>query len=200
MMAQHVDDYNLLPQETLDQMFEQALHFMPPSSKAYPLPKATSPPSTAWSLVGSTEPDPDDPGSPPEGLGNAGCEHARLTRKGSNGYVNMLSCVDCGKVILKEYKQRDERMKTNDPLTCRHAEVHWKGTNGNVWRWTCKDCGHYEVTPKTEGNVKPIPMRPPDTLQPPPPKASASSTTARPTIQQSMAMSYSKTSTPGRYL
>ena len=43
MMAQHVDDYNLLPQETLDQMFEQELHFMPPSSKAYPLPKATSP-------------------------------------------------------------------------------------------------------------------------------------------------------------
>ena len=94
------------------------------------------------------------------GSGHAGCMHQNTTKRGSNGYVDMISCKDCGLVLKKEPKEttrQDQRMRTQVPTECSHQDVSWKGTNGHVWMWTCQDCGKSEKIPKSATRSRPVP-------------------------------------------
>lgn len=76
--------------------------------------------------------------------GAGGCQHANTTRRGTNAYVNMLTCKDCGAVLEKTRKDvtsNDARMLTQTPDRCGHHRVNWKGSNGYQWKWTCEECG-----------------------------------------------------------
>ena len=88
------------------------------------------------------------------------CLHPNTTRRGTNAYVNMVSCKDCGAVLEKVKKDNtanDARMLVQTPDQCGHHRVNWKGSNGYQWKWTCEDCGRSEAVKKTPGAVRPIP-------------------------------------------
>lgn len=61
-----------------------------------------------------------------------------MTRRGTNAYITMVSCADCGKVLLKEPKETtrtDTTMTTMAPGECPHPEsrISWRGTcNGHA--------------------------------------------------------------------
>ena len=71
------------------------------------------------------------------------------TCQGSNGYVKILKCKDCHK-ILEQEKVKDGKMDVDDVKSgkkhgeCDHAEKDWRGSTGTTWQWKCKDCGHFE--------------------------------------------------------
>ena len=93
-----------------------------------------------------------------------GCSHERVTRRGTNAYITMVSCADCGKVLLKEPKETtrtDTTMTTMAPGECPHPEsrISWRGTNAHVWKWTCSQCGASQSHRKTSGAEKPVPGR-----------------------------------------
>ena len=78
----------------------------------------------------------------------AGCGHKHTTKKGTNKYYFMETCLHCHQVLRKEAK---EQVKTTSstatttkksPSACEHHNnVSWKGSNGYQWKNTCKDCG-----------------------------------------------------------
>ena len=76
-----------------------------------------------------------------------GCEHKRITKKGTNKYYYMETCLDCHKVIKKEPKEQPKATSVSTtstrttPSTCEHHNVSWQGSNGHQWKNTCKDCG-----------------------------------------------------------
>ena len=76
-----------------------------------------------------------------------GCEHKRITKKGTNKYYYMETCLDCHKVIKKEPKEQPKITSVpttstgTTPSTCEHHNVSWQGSNGHQWKNTCKDCG-----------------------------------------------------------
>ena len=88
------------------------------------------------------------------------CKHVNQTKKGSNAYVDMVTCKDCGQLLKKEKKDRDASI-TLDPPTqarCEHNEISWHGTNGYSWKWTCRGCGATGSEKKIQGKPKPIPF------------------------------------------
>ena len=76
-----------------------------------------------------------------------GCKHTRTTRKGTNKYYDITTCLDCHEVIKREKKSVSVGEMTSTPTTgvepgaCSHARLSWKGSNGVVWKKTCLDCG-----------------------------------------------------------
>ena len=173
-MEQEVMRLLALPPEEVERQFQQELGFMAPTSKAPsfaqvpPLPVMTSGPIAVPKTPPTRSPPPARP-SPRchrqhQGQKDRiqGCRHLNISRRGTNAYVDMETCKDCGAVIKKEKKEttaRDAPMPNPDP-NCQHLSVDWKGTNGYSWRWTCKDCGKVESVRKEPGRAKPIPGSP----------------------------------------
>ena len=86
-----------------------------------------------------------------------GCPHSRTTRKGSNAYIEMVTCLDCHQVISKVKKsdlalpstaasvpQRAAGGGTGNPA-CKCLNVTWRGSNGYQWKKTCLDCGQVRI-------------------------------------------------------
>ena len=76
------------------------------------------------------------------------CSHSRTTRKGTNKYYELETCLDCHEVIRREKKEETTTSTTTarptpkrDPTECKHSNTTWKGSNGIQWRQTCLDCG-----------------------------------------------------------
>lgn len=83
------------------------------------------------------------------------CTHQRTTRKGTNKYYNMVTCMDCHQVLVKEPKTADgaggsqvsapsANATPQAAATCQHLRVTNAGSNGFRWRQKCLDCGHVE--------------------------------------------------------
>ena len=164
-----------LPAEEVNRQLQQELAFMQPTPKAassaslamVPTPKSMMPtplrnqlpevPPMPMRSQGSMR---DDDGQ----AASAGCKHERITRRGTNAYINMETCQDCGKVLLKEPKNHtkgDKTMMSSTPQDCTHPQedVTWKGSNGYVWKWTCNRCGMTETHKKEPGQERPVPGR-----------------------------------------
>ena len=174
-LEQEVQRLMQLPQEQLNQMMENELAYMTPTSKAAPaqrprmpefvaltptatpktsMPKATMPPVPAMPMTSSTA------------MASAGCLHENVTRRGTNAYVNMETCMDCGVVLKKEKKEttkQDKPMSSSTPSECDHPEnmVSWRGTNGYAWKWSCEKCGTTGSHKKIPGQPRPVPGRAP---------------------------------------
>ena len=150
-----------LPQEELDRRFQQELAFTPPTSKSrMPQP----PEGMLWqemsSRTSSVAPDDERP-RPTASLAET-CQHEQTTKRGSNGYIDMVSCKQCGKILEKKPKvgAKDQKMRTKTKEDCTHQNVSWHGTNGHVWMWTCQDCGQMEKIPKSCCKSRPVPGQP----------------------------------------
>eukprot|EP00435_Cladocopium_sp_Y103_P032430 s1165_g8.t1 len=104
-----------------------------------------------------------DAGDPPDGpQPGGGCRHENITRRGSNAYIEMETCKDCGAILKKVHKDpgtRDRPMANADPINCTHHEnlISWKGTNGYSWKWTCEGCGMSRTVKKVPGMPRPKP-------------------------------------------
>ena len=163
LMEEEVHRLLRLPQAEIDRRFQQEIEYMTPTSKA----AGMSPPrpvSQAHHAVAIPKTPPRMPApksqAMPEFGGAVGCRHENTTKRGSNGYVEMVSCKDCGLVLSKEPREtsrKDQKMKTQVPQECNHQDVSWKGTNGHVWMWTCQDCGKSEKIPKSASRSRPVP-------------------------------------------
>ena len=88
------------------------------------------------------------------GVGSAhgGCRHERTTRHGSNAYVKVLRCKDCGVELERTKVEKPEKMQTSSPSTCQHLSKDRRGTTASTWQWKCKDCGHVEKGHRGEGD------------------------------------------------
>ena len=89
----------------------------------------------------------------PETPEQMACEHQNITRRGSNSYFLLETCLQCKKVLKRERREGS----TSTPSTtasssgaaktkggnaeCPHNRVSWRGSNGVKWRNTCLDCG-----------------------------------------------------------
>ena len=142
-----------LPPEQIDRMMQEELAFVHPTSKAAP---PQMPESLTRGVYATMPPSASSSGGP------GGCSHEKVTRRGTNAYINMITCTDCGKVLLKEPKETtrsDTTMVTMSPGECPHPEkkISWKGTNAHVWKWSCGQCGETQTHRKTPGAEKPVP-------------------------------------------
>ena len=156
-----------LPQQEIDRLRAQELAFMPTTSKA------TMPVRPASVLQGpSSVPPAAIPTATQAPLPKAvmppmqGCEHKKTTRRGTNAYISMVSCSDCGKVLVKEPKEHtstDGQMATMSAGECLHPPdaISRRGSNGYVWKWTCNTCGATDTKKKTPDATKPDPYRGP---------------------------------------
>ena len=79
------------------------------------------------------------------------CQHLRTTKQGSNAYVKMVKCRDCGAVLQHEKEVRTAPMEVKSSKDCDHFNKDFRGTTGKTWKWKCKDCGHQESGYKKEG-------------------------------------------------
>ena len=84
----------------------------------------------------------------PDASRHGGCAHSKTTKKGTNKYYTMVTCVDCGQVL--ERTRRDQAPTTKTPSKsappplpatvgqelCPHHRITWKGTNGFQTRQT----------------------------------------------------------------
>ncbi len=77
-------------------------------------------------------------------VGPTGCKHERTTRQGSNAYVKVLRCKDCGLELERTKLEKAEKMETIDSSVCQHLSKDRRGTTSTTWQWKCKDCGHVE--------------------------------------------------------
>ena len=87
------------------------------------------------------------------------CQHRRTTKKGSNAYIEMVTCLECQQVISK-VKKSDVAIAavpvqqgascggTGDPA-CRCLNVIWRGSNGYQWKKMCLDCGKVMIGNQT---------------------------------------------------
>ena len=80
------------------------------------------------------------------------CLHTRTTKKGSNKYYELVTCLDCQKVVSRTSRTSEEAKSSTsstttkaaglkDPVMCSHHNVTWKGSNGVQRKSTCLDCG-----------------------------------------------------------
>ena len=153
-----------LPQQELDRRFNQEIGYMEPTPKtSMPTPPAGLHPAED---VRRAVPHQASLTSTPARTAIEShvdeCLHTETTRRGSNAYVNMESCKQCGKVLYKERRDEtrsDQTMHRRDPHNCEHMEVSWKGTNGYAWKWTCQDCGMSDQVKRQPGVPRPIPGR-----------------------------------------
>ena len=180
-----------LPRDEIDRRLQQELDFMPPVSQAAPslksptpVPKAIMPPpestltstsrtpltaSSLTSMRPSVPPMPtrssgpileDEPGDPtPEYRGV--CSHRNTTKRGSNAYITMVTCKDCGMRLHEERREpdTDRPMAVFTPMECPHPtdQVSWRGSNGYAWKWTCAACGASDSVKKQPGQPRPVP-------------------------------------------
>eukprot|EP00435_Cladocopium_sp_Y103_P065198 s39_g27.t1 len=84
---------------------------------------------------------------------DAECQHVRTTKRGSNGPMEKITCLDCGKVLKHEARQAPtpSPMEVRDRRDCKHERKHYIGTTATTWKWTCTDCGHVETGRKNPG-------------------------------------------------
>ena len=178
-----------LPRDEIDRRLQQELEFMPPVSKAAPplksptpVPKAIMPPPdlatsstsrtplTASSLSSMRPPVPpmptrssgpileSEPGDPTPGDGGV-CAHRNITRRGSNQYLTMVTCKDCGQRLQIERREpdADRPMAVFTPMECPHPtdQVSWRGSNGYAWKWSCAACGASDSVKKQPGQPHP---------------------------------------------
>lgn len=95
------------------------------------------------------------------------CQHLRTTRQGSNAYVKMVKCRDCGAVLSHEKsEEKPQRMEHKDRGDCSHHEKDFRGTTATTWKWRCKDCGHQESGYKQLWTHLPGRVRPCQRLEP----------------------------------
>ena len=192
----------------VERQFRQELDYVPPTSKSPPVARTEGPVPTAMRPVPTMSPVPKSPQpkasmTPPptpyydaEYAGEVEeaqdhtrgvCAHLNVSRRGTNAYVDMETCKDCGKVLRKEKKEHtrgDSSMVVPDE-NCQHNEVTWAGSNGYVWRWTCKSCGKVESVKKTPGTPKPSPGQRPSTVHSTPVgQASSSSVMSTPPVRR----------------
>ena len=129
-------------------------------SKAFARPPTLAPPGEAPAERPSSS---TGGGKTGENPGSKECKHANVTTRGSTGHVNMKSCKACGKLLLKEKKEKpvfevqSKSKQGNASGGCKHQDVSWSGTNGHVYMWTCKKCGACERTPRRPGMPRPVP-------------------------------------------
>ncbi len=95
------------------------------------------------------------------------CRHLRTTKKGSNAYVKMVTCIDCNQVISRIKAgemssaaeavplQQNENLETSGNPDCRCLNVTWRGSNGYRWKKTCLDCGKVLVGAQTAAPTTP---------------------------------------------
>ena len=78
------------------------------------------------------------------------CPHRNTTKKGTNKYYEMETCLDCHMQLRREPKFEPKEataIVTVPPSlkelqdACPHHQVSMKGSNGFQWRNTCKACG-----------------------------------------------------------
>ena len=147
-----------------------------------PMPKAIMPPSdlatsstsrtplTASSLSSMRPPVPpmptrssgpileSEPGDPTPGDRGV-CAHRNTTRRGSNQYLTMVTCKDCGQRLQIERREpdADRPMTAFTPMECPHPtdQVSWRGSNGYAWKWSCAACGASDSVKKQPGQPRP---------------------------------------------
>lgn len=98
------------------------------------------------------------------GVGSAhgGCRHERTTRHGSNAYVKVLRCKDCGVELERTKVEKPEKMQTSS--TCRRIVVEPQLALGNggaktvdMWRKVIEE----KVTNRVlQDHVVPVVVRP----------------------------------------
>ena len=137
-----VQDHRLAASELLE---------LRPPTPGLPVPKQPGTAiasTTETSLIATEEPS------------STACKHVNQTRQGTNAYVTMITCKDCGALLKKEKKDRDVPIALDPPAQdqCEHADISWHGTNGYSWKWTCKGCGAHGSEKKIQGKPKPIPF------------------------------------------
>ena len=115
---------------------ERLQHWMWKMAQGLPrIPHQYIPPSPMSSLASS----PATPGQT--------CDHKNTTRQGSNAYVKILKCKDCGKTLESE-KIKMNKMEVDHGKDagheCDHAERDWRGSTGTTYQWKCKKCGYME--------------------------------------------------------
>ena len=99
-----------------------------------PLPTPTSPmPTPSTPAIHQ----PDEFHSP----AGSGCSHQRITRAGSNAYVSVEKCLDCGVTLNREKKEPRSSKETRSESECPHVRKDFRGTSATSWQWKCKDCG-----------------------------------------------------------
>ena len=168
-----------LPSQDLERQFQHELGYMVPTSKAGMM----TPPShlrhepgqssqgvleTPASMASARSLHDADLQVPGDDVRE--CLHEETTRRGTNAYVDMISCRQCGKVLSKVRKdstREDRPMHTRSQDTCPHMEVSWKGTNGYTWKWTCESCGLSDQVRKVPGVPRPIPGKVTSIASPP---------------------------------
>lgn len=185
-MEREVQRLMALPPERIDEMLQQELAYMPPTSKSASVrhaylgesppqavakqPMMKPPPPKSHMIYRSEGAMPGEgglDGPTPRSSISEGCEHKNITRRGTNAYISMETCKDCGKILRKEPKTttaNDKVMTSSVPGECDHPTtmVNWKGTNGYAWKWTCEKCGMTETHKKEAGLKKPIPGQRPE--------------------------------------
>ena len=124
-----------------------ALHDNPLPDNPPPPPQVPYQPQPTQ-LPSSTPPQPASSPPPVPTSTTTGCRHANVTKKGTNKYYAITTCLDCHEVIHREKKDAvassgtPSTMPTRaDPKTCKHPRVTWRGSNGVIWKQTCLDCG-----------------------------------------------------------
>ena len=160
---------------TQDEMDEQALHaalhmvadmeamevesegyepsIYDPSLMSFELVPHAPGPSSGYGQSGIPPKAPSVPPLPQRHQGPE-CEHKKTTKKGTNKYYTMVSCVDCGAILEKTRKPETSTPAKSAPSPlpatveqelCPHHRISWKGTNGCQTRQTCLDCGFVRI-------------------------------------------------------
>ena len=160
---------------TQDEMDEQALHaalhmvadmeamevesegyepsIYDPSLMSFELVPHAPGPSSGYGQSGIPPKAPSVPPLPQRHQGPE-CEHKKTTKKGTNKYYTMVSCVDCGAILEKTRKPETSTPAKSAPPPlpataekelCPHHRISWKVTNGFQTRQTCLDCGFVRI-------------------------------------------------------
>ena len=160
---------------TQDEMDEQALHaalhmvadmeamevesegyepsIYDPSLMSFELVPHAPGPSSGYGQSGIPPKAPSVPPLPQRHQGPE-CEHKKTTKKGTNKYYTMVSCVDCGAILEKTRKPETSTPAksappplpaTGEKELCPHHRISWKVTNGFQTRQTCLDCGFVRI-------------------------------------------------------
>ena len=85
------------------------------------------------------------------GSSTQACQHKNTTKQGSNAYLRVVRCKDCGLTLEREKIAPPEKMKTEDVGECTHEEKDFRGTSATTWKWKCKRCGYSEKGVKKPG-------------------------------------------------
>ena len=98
----------------------------------------------------------------PSELGSV-CKHETITKAGSNAYVKIRRCADCGELLEKTRIDKEEPSQPVQPRAspaserssseCQHLNKDYRGTTATTWRWKCKDCGAQESGSKQPGET-----------------------------------------------